>query len=245
MEKSLCNVIDVVDRIINFIIFMISLSFIIYGGYSFYDALLVYKGEAEVHDAILGYKPDKNKNLSDLLAINSEVVGWITVDGTKIDYPILQGEDNFKYVDTNIYGEYDLAGAIFLNHNNADDFSDQYSILYGHHMANGAMFGELNHFVDEDFFRQHKTGKLVSFNNSYHLEVFALLKDHAYNQYIFNTIKNNQHKFNETLEYFKTHATHYRDVGELKKSQVIALSTCVSYDTDGRWLLLAKIVEET
>ncbi|MCG4817374.1 class B sortase, partial [Collinsella aerofaciens] len=69
-----------------------------------------------------------------LKELNPEVFGWLTVYGTNIDYPVTQGKDNWKYVNTNALGEYSLSGAIFLDYTNRKDFQDFNSILYGHHM---------------------------------------------------------------------------------------------------------------
>ncbi|MBR1845920.1 MAG: class B sortase, partial [Oscillospiraceae bacterium] len=63
----------------------------------------------------------------------------------------MQGETNGKYLNTDPYGEYSLSGSIFLDSRNAGDFSDSYSLVYGHHMADGMMFGALDAFFDEGY----------------------------------------------------------------------------------------------
>ena len=79
------------------------------------------------------YKPteDKSKSFEELQALNPEVIGWVTVDGTHIDYPVTQASDNDKYVNTDAEGKYSLAGSIFLDYRNQKDFTDFNSILYG------------------------------------------------------------------------------------------------------------------
>ena len=83
-----------------------------------------------------------------MLAINPDVRGWLTIDGTHVDYPIVQGEDDMEYVNKGVYGEFSLSGTIFLDSENTSDFSDCYNLLFGHHMANGAMFGDVVRFTD-------------------------------------------------------------------------------------------------
>lgn len=99
------------------------------------------------------YKPteDKSKSFEELQALNPEVIGWVTVDGTHIDYPVTQASDNDKYVNTDAEGKYSLAGSIFLDYRNQKDFTDFNSILYGHHMADHAMFGDLADFKNRTF----------------------------------------------------------------------------------------------
>ncbi len=77
--------------------------------------------------------------------------------GTHIDYPITQTDNNEKYVNTGADGEFSLAGSIFLDYQNSQAFTDFNSILYGHHMEKGAMFGDLENFQDEAFLRNIST----------------------------------------------------------------------------------------
>lgn len=99
------------------------------------------------------YRPDADNALTfeDLKAINSDTIGWINVYGTNVDYPIVQGEDNDKYIDHTAKNTYSSAGAIFLDYRNKPDLSDFNSIIYGHHMAEHAMFGDLDQFQNSTF----------------------------------------------------------------------------------------------
>ena len=79
------------------------------------------------------------------------VVG-LALDGTKVDYPLLQSQDNVKYLDRNAFGDYTVSGSIFLDYRFNPNFTDFNTIIYGHSMASGAMFGEIQKFADQDFF---------------------------------------------------------------------------------------------
>ena len=83
--------------------------------------------------------------------ITSDMVGWITLDDTNIDYPVMQGTDNTVYLNKDPYGEFSLSGSIFLDSRNSSDFTDEYSVIYGHHMEYGVMFGALDDYLDEDY----------------------------------------------------------------------------------------------
>ncbi|MFR9067196.1 MAG: class B sortase [Faecalibacterium prausnitzii] len=127
----------------------------------------------------LVFKPqpqeDNSLSFGQLRDINPDVCGWLTLDGTAIDYPVVQGESNFTYLNTDVYGSFALAGSIFLDVDCDADFSGRYSLLYGHHMENGRMFGDLDKYKDGAFFRQNTTGTLTLPGGSYRLEVLACL----------------------------------------------------------------------
>lgn len=98
----------------------------------------------------------KEDNLIDKLRDafnNKDVIGYLYYPIANISYPIVQGSDNTTYLTTNVYGKYSINGSIFLDHINASDFSDSASILYGHHMRDGSMFGNLErNCAKGDFF---------------------------------------------------------------------------------------------
>ena len=85
------------------------------------------------------------------MAMNPDVCGWIVMDHTGIDYPIVQGEDNFEYLDKDPLGNPEISGSIFLDWQNNRKFTDPYMVLMGHHMQAGKMFGDLDKYSDETF----------------------------------------------------------------------------------------------
>src|SRR5699024_6284321 len=94
----------------------------------------------------------------ELLAENNDVVGWITIDDTKIDYPIVQGKDNETYLNRNFFHEETRAGSIFMDYRN-DVKSDENKnmIIYGHRMKDGTMFQQLTKYLDQTFVEEHPT----------------------------------------------------------------------------------------
>ena len=138
------------NQILNIIVMGIILFLFLYGGYSLWDTYMSAKS-AFLSDDLLSYKPQQgegaNPSLEDLMAINKDVAGWITIDDTHIDYPVVQGKDDMEYINKDVYGEFSLSGSIFLSCMNKKDFSDNYNLVYGHHMANGGMFGDVVSFT--------------------------------------------------------------------------------------------------
>ena len=126
---------DAADTILNYIVILFLCIAGVYAGYALWDNSQVYAQADDVQADMLKLKPDIEEgrpSFEELLAINSDVVGWITVENTNIDYPILQGETNLTYINTDIYGEFALAGSIFLDSRNDGAFNDLYSfcLLY-------------------------------------------------------------------------------------------------------------------
>lgn len=108
-----------------------------------------------------------------LLSVNSDVVGWIYIPGTEVNYPILQGEDNRYYVSALIDGTYNGAGSIFMDYRNAPDFADRHTILYGHNMANGTMFAGITKYRNQEFYDEHPVGMIVTPEKQMYFEIVA------------------------------------------------------------------------
>ena len=90
-----------------------------------------------------------------LLKINDDLVGWIYIDGTNVDYPIVHGPDNNFYLYKMFDGNYNRSGSIFMDGANSADFSDKHTLIHGHHMKNDTMFSGLPKYKDQQFYAQH------------------------------------------------------------------------------------------
>ena len=159
--------------------------------YAMIDAYNVYAGAND--SGILKYKPESG-NTEKLRELSDDAVAWLTVDDTRIDYPVMQGKTNDDYLNKDPYGEFSLSGSIFLDSRNEKMFSDPYSLVYGHHMEYGAMFGSLDGYADREYFDAHKTGTLTVIKGAeYKITFFAACKAQATEKVIFDpTESNNQ-----------------------------------------------------
>lgn len=233
------------NQILGFIASIMILSMLAYGGYSLWDVYVTYSG-AFVSSDLLKLKPGMGgasnaPTFEELRAINKDVKAWLTIDDTHIDYPVLQGQDDMEYVNKDVYGEFSLSGAIFVSAYNKPDFSDPYNLVYGHHMDNGGMFGDVMEFIAEDYFDKHRTGKLFLPDRTYDIELYAIVECDAYQSFIYDITKNNS-DMGAFQDYVKEAATHYRDIGVTAEDRIISLSTCVDAATNGRAVVLGRIV---
>ena len=114
---------------------------------------MIYRGAFSSND-LLKYQPTgdgpNSITLGELMKLNKDVVGWIKIFDTHISYPVVQGKDNQEYLNKDVFGEFSFSGSIFLDYRNACDFTDSYSIIYGHHMEYGAMFGDVVEFKNDE-----------------------------------------------------------------------------------------------
>lgn len=165
------------------------------------------------------------------------MVAWLTVDDTNIDYPVMQGEDNNEYLNKDPFGDYALSGSIFLDSRNDPEFKDYYSLIYGHHMEHGMMFGAIDEYLNEDYFNSHRTGSLVVGKKTYKIRIFAVLECEATEESIFAPTENDN-----TLNYIKQHALFLDDTALPKDNEkLLGLSTCKYPDTVDRTLIFGAL----
>lgn len=227
--------IKTMDRIVDSALLLLFILLFLVGGYTMYDTYLVY---ARAQDrSILAYKPESEGiEAGNVQGLSEDVVAWITVEDTNIDYPVMQGEDNNEYLNTDPFGNYSLAGSIFLDARNASDFSDSYSLIYGHHMEHGAMFGALDKFLERDYFDTHRSGTLiVTGGKRYDISFFACVEADGSLQEIFAPNENAG-----PMEYIREHATvWYEPDGE----HLLAMSTCKFPETSERIVVFGVLRE--
>jgi sortase B len=237
--------VKMISWLIDLFVLIVILLLIGVGCYAMWDSKQIYKEASSAKYEV--YKPTVEDTLSfsQLQSMNSEVIGWLTVYGTNIDYPVTQTDNNDKYVNCNAKGEYSLSGSLFLDCRNKQNFSDFNSIIYGHHMAESAMFGELTNFQKSDFFASHKYGELFYNGNEYGIEFFAFLKADAYDSDIFSPGITGTGNKTAYLSSLLAKSLQKRDIGVTTNDRILLLSTCTSDSTNGRHLLVGRITENT
>lgn len=250
MEKSK-TVLRILNAAVNGVILLSMLLVLAYSAYSLWDNHQVITAAENVRADMLRFKPETDENgkpdFSQLRAVNPDVVGWISLPNTDIDYPILQGEDNLSYITTDVYGKYAVAGSIFLDTRCKADFSDRYSLVYGHHMSNGSMFGALDKYRSENFFYDNLTGgRLATPEGIYELELAAVMEISAYDSVMFSP---GDFSMEDIIDFSianakylnKTESMMSRDLNDIK---LLSLSTCSTDYTDARTVVVFVICDK-
>lgn len=179
-------------KIILLILFIISFSFCIYKILGFIKedkAAENLKDELiEIVDIpeIPSEDPQTVINFDELKKVNSDVVGWIAIEGTQINYPIVQGKNNSYYLNHSYDKKWSSYGSIFMDYESSKDFSDYNTFIYGHHTKNGSMFGEIYKYMDVNFYQEHPSFYLYTPTTNYIVEVFSVYiadtESDSYNQ---------------------------------------------------------------
>lgn len=235
------------NRILSIMAGILILLMLSYGVYSLWDTYKIY-ANSFADEELLKFRPtddgEDNPTLKDLKKLNPDVKAWIQVPKTNIDYPVLQGQDDMEYINKNVYGEFELSGAIFLSCLNKDDFSDPYNLVYGHNMKNGGMFADVADFTNKEYFETHQKGKLYLTDATRKIRFFACMKVTAADAKIYHPDGYRKENLKDLLDYIQANAVQYRDVNVADENSLIALSTCSEAETNGRVVLIGKLERE-
>mgnify|MGYP004466909301 FL=1 len=234
------------NRILSIIAGILIFLMLSYGVYSLWDTYKIY-ADSFADEELLKFRPaddgGDNPTLEDLKKLNPDVKAWLQVPETNIDYPVVQGQDDMEYINKNVYGEFELSGAIFLSCLNKDDFSDPYNLVYGHNMKNGGMFADVVDFTNKKYFDEHKKGKLYLTDETKKIQFFACMKVTASDTRIYHPDGYRKENLDDLLNYIREHAVQYRDLNVTKEDSLIALSTCSEAETNGRVVLIGKFAK--
>lgn len=203
---------------------------------------------AELNNENLEYKDTTDwKNMidvdfSNLTKINSDVAGWIYVEGTDISYPIMYSGDDETYLRTTINKEHATAGSIFLEGYNLPDFSDSHSIVYGHNMRNLSMFGSLKLYKEnEDYYDSHRYFQIITPKAKMRFEIFSYF-DTEPASWVYTVPYYDNQEFSDYINELLSHSYIKLDNYAIDSSdKVVTLSTCSG--SEMRFTIHGKLVD--
>ncbi len=226
---------------------VLAAALIIYSSYVLYDTVSIQNNARANTADLIAFKPEEvaelDVPLSTLGDINPDYTGWLTLDDTEIDYPVMQGENDIFYAFHDIYKNESQTGSIYMSASNTSDYSDNYNLLYGHDMAAGMMFGGLHNYLKEEgYLEAHKTGVLISRDLIYDLEVFAAILTDAYEANVYNV---GNRDLSELMAYIDSLPDDEKVISPSlpeNADKILALSTCASgAATYGRVVVFATM----
>jgi len=170
--------------------------------------------------------------LNELYAMNNDFIGWFSIRGL-IEYPVVQGRDNDKYINTTFLGEQNTAGAIFMDYRNATKWDDKICIIYGHRTYDGSMFAPLENYFNPQYLQRNNTIVITTRNgNTLTYKIFAVKETDAWDP-AYEASISNPSEAPETFPNVPENANRF-----------LILSTCTrSTDPDERILVFAALVE--
>ena len=180
-------------------------------------------------------------DLAALQACNSDVIGWIAIPDTQVFYPVMQTEDNAYYLSHTWKKEKSSVGAIFLEYQNPPDFSGFHSILYGHQMRDGSMFGGLRKYAEKSYLEEHPVIYLVTEEKVWRYNIFAVyevgVEEIVYQQRI-----EEQGRQQELIQFATEHSVVDTKILPSAEGNILTLSTCTGKGYATRWVVQAARV---
>lgn len=192
-------------------------------------------------------KPELMLKIDALKQENSEVVGWIEIEDTKINYPVMQGVDNEFYLSHNYKKEKNIEGSIFVD--KSYDFSKPSTnlLIYGHRYPGGTVFEDLKKYTDESFYKNHQIIKFTTSNEESEYEIIAVFLSRVYYKnetdvfrYYYFIDAANEEEFNYYINNSKASSLYDTGKTAVYGDELMTLSTCAHYTENGRLAIVAK-----
>ncbi len=187
-------------------------------------------------------KDDVEVKFDELRDKYPDVKAWIYSKGTIINYPVAQGRDNDWYLHHTLDGKWNGAGTLFIDENNDKPFDDFLTIIYGHHMRDGSMFGSLVKYRDEKYYRKHKKLRLYTPEQNFDLLVIGVCTIPATSgmyEYDFDDEASRTEYIDQIEQTTETRCDDHADADD----RIVMLSTCTYEFDDARLVVFAKLEE--
>lgn len=187
-----------------------------------------------------------NNKYAELYSQNNDFIGWIKIDGTSIDYPVMQSRNNPNYyLKHNFNKEYSRFGVPYMQED--CDLQSDNIVIYGHNMKNKSMFNELTRYKDKDFYNAHKYITFETMSESRTYEIIATFKTVAYSENGFKYYNfvnaNTEEEYETYIEKCRSLSFYDTGVDAEYSDKLITLSTCEYSQNNGRFVVVAKLIE--
>ena len=176
-----------------------------------------------------------------LRKINPDVVGWLYYEDTVIDYPVVKGQDNDRYLYTLFDGSVGGFGTLFADAETEAPFRQFNTIVYGHHMRDGSMFAPLKRLKASSYAEEHPQLELITPEGKFHLVIWAFLNQPADSQIYMTNIQDKDERA-AYLELIEDLADYTMDVEVGVDDRLVILSTCAYEYQDARYMVVGKMV---
>lgn len=177
-----------------------------------------------------------------LKEVNRDVIGWLYLPDTVINYPVVQGEDNTYYLKHLVDGTYNSNGCLFADHNNQKDFEDDNTMIYGHHMNSGKMFARLVKYKDQGFYEAHPNIFFITEDATYRIELFAGYTTTADSDAYLISLPTREEKISWLKELFHQ-SDFYADVTVSAEDHIVTFSTCAYDFYNARYVVHGKVTK--
>ena len=188
--------------------------------------------------------------VKELQGQNADIIGWLEIENTNINYPVLQGTDNSYYMTHNYKKENSKNGAIFLDANYNWNIPSNNLLIYGHNLGNGMMFQELLKYEKESFYQEHPIIRFTTTEEDAQYEIISVFKSRVYHKseknvfrYYFFLNNESEEEYNQFVKNAKNASLYSIDTTANYGDQLITLSTCSYYVEDGRLAVVGRKIK--
>ena len=243
-------------KVIKIILLAICLCVFIFSAYNIYKYLSEENANKKLNNelmekAIIETPNDNNDNAQEnenILPIsvdfsvlkqeNEDIVGWLYLEDSPINYPVVQSNDNDYYLRRLVNGEYNIAGSLFMDYRNDSNLEDDNTIIYGHNMKNNTMFGSLQEYKSQDYYDNHKVMYYFTSEKNYIIELFTgytiSIESDIYDLSVIDSSK---------LEEWISKSDFESNTKVTEEDKIITLSTC-AYEYDGARYIVMGVLKE-
>lgn len=181
-------------------------------------------------------------DLAALQAVNPDVVAWLTIPGADISHPILQGPDNDYYLHHTWEKKWNGGGAIFLDWRSSPDFEGFHTIIYGHRMRNGTMFGPLHRYAEQDFWTEHPYVYIMDGKCVRRYQIFAAWEPSVTGAVYAQNLDSEEAR-QEMIDQCLDGSVIDTGVIPGPEDKLLTLSTCTGNGHETRWVVQARLEE--
>lgn len=242
MDKIIKGISIVVDLLVLCVILVLAA----FGIYNIWDNYQIYQQASsnrfEVYQPAV-YDADSSKSVDErflsLQKKNPDIIGWIHVFDTHINYPMLQGKTNQTYINLDPLRKFSLSGSIFLDSYTSKDFSEFSNVIYGHHMDQEKMFGALDLYAKESYAKAHAKGNLY-YEGAFHgFDVVSFVETNAYDSVIYSHYRADSPNKQKLIDYI--HAKGKYQLTHISTNDKLALFSTCADGTDNRYIVVVKV----
>lgn len=245
------NKVKPIILIILYIIFIVGICYISYYLYNYHkdkaDNIDILNNVEIDNTQVTEQKTERMLQLEELKKDNEEIIGYLEIEGTNINYPVCQSTDNDYYIRHNYKKEYSKDGAIFLDKDYDWNIPSSNLLLYGHNNKNGTMFQNLLEYAKEDFYKEHTKIKFTTNKEESIYEIISVFYSRVYYKseqnvfrYYYFVNAENEEEYNEFVNNAKKSSIYNIETTAKYGDQLLTLSTCEYSQEDGRFVVVAK-----
>lgn len=218
---------------------------VVVSGWRIYSIMHDYKVNSDIYKKIAELAQPAGWNgdidFDALRKVNPDIVGWVYYESTNINYPIVMGSDNDYYLHITFEGTWSVGGTLFVDAITEKPFKQFNTIVYGHHMQDGSMFGDIKNLKDPDYCREHPQLELITPEGKFHLKICAFLNQPS-DSAIYTTNFHDRDDMQSYIDTMESHSLYTTGEKMTPDDRLVILSTCAYEYQDARYMVVCKRV---